>query len=182
MACTGLPEPQPDHAIRMARFARACMNKVPFVLRSLEDSLGPGTMDLGMRVGIHSGPVTAGVLRGEKSRFQLFGDTMNTAARMESNGKKHAIQVSETTAELILADKNCRDILVIPREDMIEAKGKGQMRTFWVQVTGLATGSVLSSNIGTLVGSENPSVDADESTNFPSSRSNDIESAQENPA
>ena len=45
------------------------------VTRKLELTLGPGTQDLQMRFGLHSGPVTAGVLRGEKSRFQLFGDT-----------------------------------------------------------------------------------------------------------
>jgi len=45
--------------------------------------LGPDTEDLGLRVGIHSGPVTAGVLRGERARFQLFGDTMNTTAVSE---------------------------------------------------------------------------------------------------
>jgi class 3 adenylate cyclase len=49
------------------------------LIRELEALLGPGTSDLALRVGLHSGAVTAGVLRGEKSRFQLFGDTVNTA-------------------------------------------------------------------------------------------------------
>ena len=44
-------------------------------MQQLDRQLGPGTADLSMRIGIHSGQVTAGVLRGEKSRFQLFGDT-----------------------------------------------------------------------------------------------------------
>ena len=52
----------------------------------------PGTADLGIRAGLHSGPVTAGVLRGRNARFQLFGDTMNTTARIETTGKKNKIQ------------------------------------------------------------------------------------------
>ena len=47
---------------------------------------GPDTAELQMRFGLHSGPVTAGILRGEKCRFQLFGDTVNTCARLESSG------------------------------------------------------------------------------------------------
>ena len=51
------------------------MGKLELLLSDLEQSLGSDTVELGMRVGLHSGPVTAGVLRGDKSRFQLFGDT-----------------------------------------------------------------------------------------------------------
>lgn len=78
VAATGLPDPGPNHAVAMLRFANAFMTRIDDLTKALESTLGPGTADLSMRVGIHSGPVTAGVLRGEKSRFQLFGDTMNT--------------------------------------------------------------------------------------------------------
>jgi Adenylate and Guanylate cyclase catalytic domain len=78
VAVCGLPEPAKDHAVTMARFSRDCMRKMWALTNSLEASLGPDTGDLTMRMGLHSGPVTAGVLRGERSRFQLFGDTMNT--------------------------------------------------------------------------------------------------------
>jgi class 3 adenylate cyclase len=51
-----------------------------------------------MRFGIHSGPVTAGVIRSQNARFQLFGDTVNTASRMESNGAPGRIHISQETA------------------------------------------------------------------------------------
>ena len=70
---TGLPDPQKDHAVRMAKFARECVHRMAELVRRLGVSLGPDTEDLCLRVGMHSGAVTAGVLRGEKSRFQLFG-------------------------------------------------------------------------------------------------------------
>jgi hypothetical protein len=69
VAVTGLPTPQEDHAILMARFAVEILEKMGELTKELEISLGPGTADLGLRVGLHSGTVTAGVLRGEKSRF-----------------------------------------------------------------------------------------------------------------
>ena len=72
VAVVGLPEPADDHALIMARFARACMTTMTEVVHTLELTLGPGTSDLAMRFGLHSGPVTAGVLRGDKSRFQLL--------------------------------------------------------------------------------------------------------------
>ncbi|CAJ1964614.1 unnamed protein product [Cylindrotheca closterium] len=130
VAVTGLPEPRKDHACIMAGFARECVDRFGELVGVLETTLGPDTGDLGIRVGIHSGPVTAGVLRGDKSRFQLFGDTVNTASRIEATGRRNRIHISEETADLLaLAGK--ADWLR-RRDQLVTAKGKGNLQTFWL--------------------------------------------------
>lgn len=130
VAATGLPEPQDDHALRMARFATKMMNSMIDVTRQLEVRLGPDTGELRCRMGMHSGPVTAGVLRGTKARFQLFGDTMNFAARMEHHSAPNQIQCSEFTADLI--KKAGKEHWLRPRADKVKAKGKGELQTYWI--------------------------------------------------
>ena len=61
----------------MARFAKDCLRKFSVVTRKLECTLGPDTSGLAVRIGLHSGAITGGVLRGERARFQLFGDTVS---------------------------------------------------------------------------------------------------------
>ena len=169
VAVCGLPHPNVDHALTMAKFARDCLFKMRQQLDVLETSLGPDTTKLGMRVGIHTGPVTAGVLRGERARFQLFGDvsfillsnrmsffhlskgianpftvypkTVNTTARIESTGAKNRIHLSEQTAS-VLIDAG-KEHWVTRRSDMVEAKGKGKLQTFW-----LKTGEISPSSTG----------------------------------
>ncbi|CAB9499837.1 Receptor-type guanylate cyclase gcy [Seminavis robusta] len=143
VAVTGLPDPRPDHAVVMARFARDILTKMKDLCQRLELILGPDTGDLCLRIGLHSGAVTAGVLRGEKSRFQLFGDTVNTAARMESNGAPNKIHMSQDTARILheAGKKWCKK-----RDDLVEAKGKGKMQTYWLQ-TGRAVNKRLSASV-----------------------------------
>ena len=65
--------------------------------------------------------MTAGILRGDRARYQLFGDTVNTASRIETTGVKGLIHASETTARLLMA--NGKRAWVTPRTDTVEAKG-----------------------------------------------------------
>jgi class 3 adenylate cyclase len=160
LAVAGLPDPQPNHALMMARFACECRLKINQITKELEVSLGPDCGELRMRFGMNSGPVTAGVLRGDRARFQLFGDTVNTgmfttfmfttivlrlttyppsllisfpAARMESTGMRDKIQISQSTADLLM--KAGKGHWLKEREDIVEAKGKGRMTTFWLNPT-----------------------------------------------
>lgn len=134
VAVTGLPEPQADHAIIMAKFAKDCLQKMHEVTRALEIRLGPDTNDLSMRIGMNSGQVTGGVLRGDRARFQLFGDTVNTAARMESTGERGRIQLSQSSADLlVLAGK---EHWIQARSDQVAAKGKGLLQTYWLEMDG----------------------------------------------
>ena len=93
---------------------------------------------------LQSGQVTAGVLRGENMRFQLFGDTMNTCSRMESNGIKNRIHVSKETADLVIAAG--KEKWIMPREEKIYAKGKGDLQTFWLDMRKARQGSCSGSN------------------------------------
>jgi len=144
VAVTGLPEPQDDHAVRMVKFARECLLRLHDWTRQLEVRLGPETGDLGLRVGLHSGPVTAGVLRGDKSRFQLFGDSVNTAARMESTGQAGRIQLSPTTADLL--ERANKGHWKIPREETVDAKGIGELQTYWAVPRAIAARNSSSGN------------------------------------
>jgi class 3 adenylate cyclase len=134
VAVCGLPEPRKDHHVVMARFASDCMHKFSVLTKKLEVRLGPDTGDLGLRTGLHSGQVTAGVLRGERARFQLFGDTVNTTARMESNGQRNKIHISQETADLLFGSG--KGHWITPRAEKVVAKGKGELQTYWLDLRG----------------------------------------------
>ena len=133
IAVCGLPDANPEHAVVMARFAQDCLTKMHAVTMDLEATLGTEVVTLSLRIGIHSGAVTGGVLRTQNARFQLFGDTMNTAARMESNGSRGRIHASQETADELIA-KGFSD-WVTPREEKVVAKGLGEMSTYWLTPT-----------------------------------------------
>jgi class 3 adenylate cyclase len=130
VAVAGLPTPRPDHAGVMATFGNQCLERMEELVKELEVTLGPSTGDLRARCGVHSGPVTAGVLRGTKARFQLFGDTVNTASRLQSAGLPGRMHVSQQTA-MLLTNTDQSD-WVVPRHDRVSLKGKGCLQTYWL--------------------------------------------------
>ncbi|KAL3937662.1 MAG: hypothetical protein SGBAC_007278 [Bacillariaceae sp.] len=144
VAVCGLPEPKKDHPVAMSLFAADCLTSMQVQVQSLEEELGPDTADLGIRIGLHSGPVTAGVLRGDRARFQLFGDTVNTCARIETTGDKNKIHLSKETADVLT--KMGKSHWIMPRNDKVYAKGKGEMQTYWMRQIQTGDGPSIVSN------------------------------------
>ncbi|KAL7525767.1 hypothetical protein ACHAXR_001150 [Thalassiosira sp. AJA248-18] len=135
IAATGVPYPRHDHPIVLAQFAERCRKKATEVMENLSNQPEMDDVSrLNIRIGIHSGPVTAGVLRGNKARFDLFGDTINTAQRIESTGEPNKIHISRETAELL--EEAGKGDWLIPRESSVSAKGKGELKTFWLNTSG----------------------------------------------
>lgn len=119
MAVAGLPNPDADHAASLAELA---MDMQRASARLAADWPTP----IAMRIGISSGPVVAGVIGQRKFTYDLWGDTVNTASRMESHGRPHRIQVSAATHDLL----ESRYIFSDPQE--IDVKGKGPMTTYFL--------------------------------------------------
>jgi guanylate cyclase len=120
MAAAGVPDPCADHARRAAFLA--------LDIQAAVASSAIGDQDgLRLRIGINSGPVTAGVIGTKRFLYDLWGDAVNTASRMESNGSPGEIQITRATYELLKDEFDCRS------RGTIEVKGKGQMETWYLE-------------------------------------------------
>ena len=117
MVVAGIPQPIADHAIAIAHMALD-------MLAGIEDYARRNQQALTIRIGIHTGSVVAGVIGTKKFIYDLWGDTVNIASRMESTGLPGRIQMTETTAKLV------RDQFELEERGPIEIKGKGLMTTY----------------------------------------------------
>lgn len=119
MAAAGVPAPRADHADAVAQMAIEIRDHV-------EGRVDPDGNPLAIRIGIDSGPVVAGVIGKSKFIYDLWGDTVNTASRMESHGVPGRIQVTARTHERL------RTRFRFERRGPIEVKGKGEMVTYFL--------------------------------------------------
>ena len=120
MVAAGVPEPRPDHAQALAGLAldmQAYCRELALV----------GGHPIRFRIGINSGPLIAGVIGTARFQYDIWGDTVNTASRMESHGEPGKIQVTEATRALLGEDYE-----LVARGE-IEVKGKGEMRTWYLE-------------------------------------------------
>jgi class 3 adenylate cyclase len=122
MAVAGVPEPREDHAVAAMELALA-MHAVVAARPAVDG------VRLALRTGIASGPLVAGVIGERKYSYDLWGDTVNTAARMQSSGSTGCIQVTDETHELL------GDRYPFQRRDGVEVKGKGTMTTWLLEAT-----------------------------------------------
>ena len=120
IAVAGLPVPVPDHAQRVAKAALAIRD---FMMERQQEKV----KTFGIRIGINTGPVVAGIVGVKKFAYDIWGDTVNTAARMEQHSETGQINISETTYTLIRDSFDC-----ISRGKIL-AKNKGNMEMYFLR-------------------------------------------------
>jgi len=123
MCAGGLPDPDPNNAHKMIA---AAIEIAEFVKESKKNDPDDMTR-FDIRIGINTGPVVAGVVGKKKFAYDIWGDTVNIASRMESNSEPGKINVSEATYKLI------KDQFMCSYRGEIEAKNKGMMKMYFVE-------------------------------------------------
>ena len=126
MAAGGLPVENGTHAVDAIRVALAMRD---FIAEGKARKIAAGLPYFEIRIGIHTGPVVAGIVGVKKFQYDIWGDTVNTASRMESSGAPGHVNISEATYALV---KDQPD-LVFTSRGKVQAKGKGEMEMYFVE-------------------------------------------------
>jgi len=124
LCVSGAPMANPNHAKDMVRAALIFQE---FVKKSAHQRFGVGSEFLEMRIGLHSGPLVAGVVGSKKFAYDIWGDTVNVAARMEQASESGQINVSETVFQA------CGDEFHFHYRGELEAKNKGKLKMYFVE-------------------------------------------------
>ena len=147
MAAGGLPIPNSTHATDVVQ---AALEMRDFIEQGKARKRAAGQPYFEIRIGVHTGPVVAGIVGLKKFQYDIWGDTVNTASRMESSGEPGRVNISEATYQLIVSSPlsvvgeagpdgqlttNNRQLFTFTRRGKVQAKGKGEMEMYFVERT-----------------------------------------------
>ena len=124
MCAGGLPVTNQTHPFDVVK---AGLEMQQFILKNKEERMAKDQPFFELRLGIHTGPVVAGIVGVKKFAYDIWGDTVNTASRMESSGETGKVNISEATFELIKTNFVCE------HRGKVKAKNKGEIDMYFVE-------------------------------------------------
>ena len=125
VCCSGVPEPETDHAEKVANFAIAVSKCVKHVLSPVDGS------PIQLRIAVHTGSAASGVVGVNNPRHCVFGDTVNVTARHEASGEAGRVHCSAVTQRIL--EQECFGKFKFVSRGIVDLKGKGALKTYWLE-------------------------------------------------